>query len=305
MHPHDLVMWGARHRRRAWLADWDPAATERFPGLAHLDADERVRLAELVEWMVLTKHWEAARGFQVTADMVTTIAAHACLLVLDLDRRAYRGVAAIVVHPRTITARGPAPTAIPGVVSDGPRRLLGQAHDRRGPVLVSWATVRRDVRRPQLGRNVVLHELAHKLDASDGLLDGTPEIVDRREREAWVQVLTAEHRRLRRGRAEAGAVLRQYAARSPSELFAVATEVFFLRSLELQAERPALYDVLRRYYRQDPAARARGAGQGAGPGGAAPGPAGPGGPSRYWPGHPGVPGSSSTPTEFKKPDTSR
>ena len=49
--------------------------------------------------------------------------------------------------------------------------------------------------------------------------------------------------------------LRPYAATNPSEFFAVATESFFDRPLDLRAAEPELYDVLRSYYRQDPAAR--------------------------------------------------
>ena len=54
----------------------------------------------------------------------------------------------------------------------------------------------------------------------------------------------------------AGSVLRAYGATNPGEFFAVATEVFFDRPLELRADSPELYDVLRAFYRQDPAARA-------------------------------------------------
>jgi MtfA peptidase len=43
---------------------------------------------------------------------------------------------------------------------------------------------------------------------------------------------------------------------NPGEFFAVATEVFFDRPLELAAETPELYAVLRDFYRQDPARRA-------------------------------------------------
>jgi Mlc titration factor MtfA (ptsG expression regulator) len=46
-----------------------------------------------------------------------------------------------------------------------------------------------------------------------------------------------------------------YACESPGEFFAVLSEVFFEIPDLLQAEYPAVYDQLRRFYRQDPAAR--------------------------------------------------
>ena len=48
-----------------------------------------------------------------------------------------------------------------------------------------------------------------------------------------------------------------YAGTNPGEFFAVATEAFFTLPVALQQDKPALYDVLAGYYRQDPAARVR------------------------------------------------
>jgi Mlc titration factor MtfA (ptsG expression regulator) len=102
---------------------------------------------------------------------------------------------------------------------------------------------------------VVLHEFAHKLDMLDGMVDGTPPLLDGAARRRWIAVCTAEYDLLRAG--EGGDLLRGYAAVNPGEFFAVATEVFFDRPGELQSQKPALYDVMRAFYRQDPAARAR------------------------------------------------
>lgn len=248
-------MWRSRARRQ-WLDGWEPVAADRLPQYPLLDESERQRLGSLVEWLVRTKHWEAARGFVLTQEIVVTIASHGALLLLGLDRSAFRDVRAIVVHPTTVTARGPRATTMRGVVADGPLRVLGHARDRRGPVVLSWRAVTRDLRRPELGHNVVLHELAHKLDAVDGLFDGTPELTDRSERMEWVRICTREYRRLRRRRTTPDPVLRPYAGLSPSEFFAVVTESFFLRPVELLESRPELYDVFRRYYGQDPALRA-------------------------------------------------
>ena len=121
--------------------------------------------------------------------------------------------------------------------------------------MLSWAAVERDLRQRD-GQNVLLHELAHKLDAVDGLFDGTPELDGASQRAEWVRVCTAEHRRLRREGPGDGP-LRAYAGESPSEFFAVATEVFFERPVALPRRAPELYEVFRRYYGQDPAARAR------------------------------------------------
>ena len=77
---------------------------------------------------------------------------------------------------------------------------------------------------------------------------------DAAERQRWIDVCTAEFEALRRG--DDQSVLRDYATVDPGEFFAVATETFFSRSIELAEQKPALYDVLRHFYRQHPAERA-------------------------------------------------
>jgi MtfA peptidase len=250
-------VWSRRRQQQRWLDGSEAVVADCLPAWHQLDDGERRVLGELVEWMVHTKRWEAAQGFELTQEIVLTVAAHASLPLLALDRDVYRDVRAVIVHPRTITQRGPRATTIPGVVVDGPQRVLGHTRSNRGPVVISWDAVLQDRRRPQSGHNVVIHELAHKIDVADGLFDGTPEIADRPELAEWVRVFSAELRQLRSGQPGADPVLRAYGAENPSELFAVATEAFFERPLDLEEHKPALYRVLLTYFGQDPAERAR------------------------------------------------
>jgi Mlc titration factor MtfA (ptsG expression regulator) len=55
--------------------------------------------------------------------------------------------------------------------------------------------------------------------------------------------------------AQENTVIDPYAAESPGEFFAVLSEVFFELPEVLQDEYPAVYEQLRRFYRQDPVAR--------------------------------------------------
>ena len=52
-------------------------------------------------------------------------------------------------------------------------------------------------------------------------------------------------------------MLRPYAGTNAAEFFAVASETFFTRPLDVESLKPDLYDVLRAFYGQDPAARIR------------------------------------------------
>jgi Mlc titration factor MtfA (ptsG expression regulator) len=138
-------------------------------------------------------------------------------------------------------------------MTDEPMSIIGQAHGRRGPVIVAWDAARAGARHPERGHNVVFHEFAHKLDMLDNMIDGTPPLPDQATRRRWIEVCTAEFQLVRAGLG--GHLLWSYAGVNPGEFFAVATEVFFGRPLELRIEKPALYEVLADFYRQDPAAR--------------------------------------------------
>ena len=123
-----------------------------------------------------------------------------------------------------------------------------------GPVMLSWRDVRAAGASATSGYNVVIHEFAHVLDMADGLSDGVPLLPPAISRPAWVQVLQTEFERLREA-VESGAdtTLDPYAAQAPEELFAVASEAFFVSPLLLRSEHPQLYAMLARFYRQDPA----------------------------------------------------
>jgi Mlc titration factor MtfA (ptsG expression regulator) len=229
---------------------WRPILEERLAHWRHLDAEEQDRLAELTGLLLSRKHWEAARGFELTAEMSLLIAAQAALLVLGLSYRHYREVGAIIVHPSTVVLRGPRGAPVPGLMTDAPTPILGQAA-HRGPILLAWDAAAHDARHPERGHNVVFHEFAHKLDMLDDVVDGTPPL-EPAQRARWVDVCTREYRAVQQG---GDSLLSSYAGVNPGEFFAVATEVFFDRPVDLRAHKPELYGVLAAFYRQDPAAR--------------------------------------------------
>ena len=249
-----MRFWG--HRRGRHLPSrWADLVSASLGEWLYLDDDERANLGELIDRLLADKGWEAARGSTLTDEMCTVIAAQAALMILGLDLDAYRDVRAIIVHPTTVTSRAPRSGPVPGVVTEEPVDLLGEAHQQRGPVVLAWDAASDDARHPGTGRNVVIHEFAHKLDMLDGLVDGTPPVVGRDAYDRWVRICTAEYRHLRAGGPDP--LLRDYAAQDPGEFFAVAAEVFFDQPEPMRALKPDLYSVFADYFRQDPAARRR------------------------------------------------
>ena len=244
-------MW-RRRRARELPSSWADLVARSLGEWPFLDEDERARLGDLIDRLLADKGWEAARGSTLTDEMCTVIAAQAALMVLRLDLDAYRDVRAIIVHPTTVTSRAPRPGPVPGVITEEPVDLLGEAHQQRGPVVLAWDAVLDDARHPGTGRNVVIHEFAHKLDMLDGLVDGTPPVPGREAYDRWVRVCTAAYQQLRSCGHDA--LLRDYAAQDPGEFFAVSAEVFFDQPEPMRELKPDLYGVFVDYFRQDPAA---------------------------------------------------
>lgn len=218
-----------------------------------LDGRERELLEATSDWLLRHKHWEAAQGFALVDEITVTIAAQAALLVLGLSVDEYREVSAIIVYPTAVLSRGVYAGPVMGTVTDGVLPVLGEAHGRRGPVLLAWDEAEAAARNPGRGHNVVLHEFAHKLDMLDDILDGTPRFERRGDLDRWVEVCTEAYSDLRAGVERPP--LQPYGATNPAEFFAVATEAFFDVPVALEHNEPSLYEVMRDFYKQDPATR--------------------------------------------------
>ncbi len=220
---------------------------------AYLEPSERDDLRVATAELLAGWRWEAARRFTLTDEICTVIAAQGALISLGTGLEPLTEIGSVVVHPTTMTSSATRSGPVAGLLTDEPVYLHGEAHFQ-GPLLLAWDAVQRDTRRFGHGNNVVVHELAHKLDMLDGMIDGTPPMpADRRER--WVQVCTLEYESLRAGADDP--LLRDYAATDTGEFFAVAAEVFFDRPVEMATAKPDLYGVLRDYFGSDPAARRR------------------------------------------------
>lgn len=229
---------------------WRQLLEHNFVHWNLLTSEELERMELLVAKFFHQTRWEAANGFELTDGIKVLISAQASVLLLGLEIDEYPQLTSVIVHPSTVRLHGEY-SAGAGIRASGTQSLLGQAH-YQGPVVLSWNAAQRGARFPGGGMNVVYHEFAHQLDMLDGVTDGTPPLGDEAARDRWVEVCTAAYDTVR---AEGSPVLRPYAGTNPAEFFAVATEVFFNRPLEVREFEPALYGELRSFYRQDPAAR--------------------------------------------------
>jgi MtfA peptidase len=256
-----MLIFKSRRRRklrsRPFPPVWRRYLEENVAIYRRLPEADRRELEEHIQVFLAEKYFEGCAGLEISDEMRLTIAGQACLLLLHRETDYYRGLKSILVYPAGYLAQsktmGPA-----GVITEGLDSRRGESWHTPGvggPVVLSWRDVAAGGADDHDGRNVVYHEFAHQLDGESGGVEGAPRLPDASMYARWSEVLGQEYRRLisdlHSGRPT---VLNPYGASSPAEFFAVATEAFFERPVELRAHHPDLYAQLASYFRQDPAA---------------------------------------------------
>ncbi len=292
--------WLRPHRKTASEADATPvpemplvwARTDdwvklrsRHPFLAALSDDESARLWRLCDEFIDSKQINAAGEHLLTDEIVTSIAIQACLPVLELGLQAYPDFDEIIVYPGEFMVEREIVDEA-GVVHQVREALAGEAWEG-GPVVLSWEDVAGLAgdsfpAMPDIAPgNVVIHEFAHKLDMSNGAVDGLPRFYRSLHADLyapqWCRTFDAALADFRKRvddlenrlphdldpESQEASVwyaelpLDPYAAEDEGEFFSVCAEVFFVDPHRLAAAYPALYDLLKRYFRQDPGARLR------------------------------------------------
>ena len=259
-----MFAWFTNKRRRKLMEapfppDWEDTVCRNMVHYQMLDDIERKRLRVLIQVFIAEKSWEGCGGLALTDEIRVTISAQACLLLLNLPQNYYANVETIIVYPSEVILPerklGFFETALEPLEPEYP--ITGQALEQ-GPLILVWDDVLEGGQKGGQGYNVVYHEFAHKLDMQDGLADGIPRLSDRKTYRDWVKICSREYLRLlsdiERGKRT---FIDEYGAKDEAEFFAVATEHFFDQPLQLIKSAPELYRVLKAYYRQDPALRAR------------------------------------------------
>ncbi len=208
------------------------------------EAHARVLLAE--------KRFEAAAGFEIRAPMPLLVASQASILLLHRQSAYFPKLRSIILYPANffVSTKHVDPA---GFVTEAEEIRSGESWIH-GAVVLSWDEVELGLD-PASRRNVVVHEFVHQLDAQTGDMDGTPPLASATARAEWAAAMRDARRIVERDTGGANhAPIDRYGLKSPAEMFAVATEAFFLDPRSVKRYVPTLYRVLARYYQQDPLA---------------------------------------------------
>lgn len=239
-HPIPFILWQAVIHKAVFLH--------------RLSSVEKAHLRELATLFLHRKTITAARGLQLTDEMIVIIAAQAVLPILKLGLNYYSGWVEIILYPSVFRVNHNT-VDTDGITSNEAYTLSGESW-LRGPVILSWTDVEHDLHSPCPGHNVLIHEFAHKLDMLNGRADGMPPLHPHMQIKQWTAALSdayevlqqhvAHHQRTR---------INAYAATTPAEFFAVVSEYFFTAPDTLQHHCPKVYLQLTHFYRQDPLTR--------------------------------------------------
>lgn len=253
-----LFSWLKSRRRgrlqsRPLSPEWLHIMREKVPHYRCLDSAAQTRLHANVAVFIAEKNWEGCAGLQLTDEIKVTIATLACLLLLGIEHDYFSHVLSILVYPTAYAV--PQSRAHGESIIEGRDLRYGEAW-YRGPVILSWKAIERDLTRAGRGRNLVWHEFAHQLDYLDRATDGTPPLENRQQYRQWHEVMSHQFEQLNAD-AQLGrrTLLDPYGASNEAEFFAVATECFFEIPLALKEHHPDLYKELKLYYKQDPASQ--------------------------------------------------
>ncbi|MFM8414312.1 MAG: zinc-dependent peptidase [Planctomycetota bacterium] len=253
-----MLGWLRSRRRRAILDRPVPAAWREIlrRGVRQGDWLDEQETARLLGWIAVfleEKRFEGCRGLEITDEVRVVIAAQAGLVALGLPELWFDGLRSVLVYPGDYLVPRSTPLEGGGELQWQEARL-GETWGG-GSMVLSWPGARAGGRMRDGPRSVVIHETVHLVDLLDGEIDGVPPL-PRAAARRWRHEMAGCRERfeelLDEGRSVA---FDDYAAESPAEFLAVASECFFQDPHRLLRHDATLYGLLVEAFRQDPASR--------------------------------------------------
>ncbi len=225
-------------------------STEDMQLLRGLDTMEKTRLRELSSLFIHQKNFIGIE-IAVTKKMQVIIAVQACLPILTLGIDLLDKWQDIIIYPSAFYISRDEQDSN-GIIHHKESILSGEAWSK-GPVILSWDDIQDDLQPIHQGHNVIIHEIAHKLDMLNGKANGMPPLHLEMQSTQWTEAFSSAFQRLNKRLEHHHRVcVNPYAATSPAEFFAVFSEYFFSAPEILHNHFPDVYQQLQMYYRQNP-----------------------------------------------------
>jgi len=257
-----LIVAALWHRRRSWrrkraqllatplTSKQREVVEELVPIVRQLPASLRSKLEGKINVFLDQVAFRGNDGLEVSEDMKLSIAAQACLLVVNSPAW-YDTLKNVLIYPSAFrTHRN---THDGYLVHENRHMTLGESW-ARGPVVLSWAHALQGGLNNEDGHNVVIHEFAHQLDSLTGHTNGIPILRKGQAYAGWEEaMLDAFNEHVERVEGARKTLIDPYGATGHEEFFAEAIVTFFEKPRTLRREEPALYAQLSELLALDPA----------------------------------------------------
>jgi Mlc titration factor MtfA (ptsG expression regulator) len=246
-----LKEWRQEHIiQRSTITDveWE-GAFQYLPLLQRLSEQEKVKLKRLTIMFLYYKSLEGIGDLQITTFIKLIISLQACLLILNLGLDWYDGWVSVIIYPGAFSRQSIEIDEY-GIEHIGRAHLSGESW-QRGPVILSLDD---SLHHGEIdGRNVVIHEFAHKLDMRNGRANGFPPLHKGMSAQQWAKIFNDSFTHFETQIQQHIPIpIDHYAATSAAEFFAVLTELFFEKPTIILRNYPGIYDLLVQFYHQDP-----------------------------------------------------
>jgi len=225
-----------------------------IPLLSSLSEAEQQKLIQLAKRFLQQKRLTPLQGFTLNDLKSTRIALLFCLPVLELGIDWLDGFYEVLIYPQ------------PFAVEDEWEDDSGLVHNQysvhsgqswqQGPVVLNWLDIKDSF--DASGFNLIIHEVAHKLDMRNGgYASGVP-LTSLRDIAGWEHDLHAAMNHIQDEIdlvGEEATSVDAYAATDPAECFAVLSEYFFSAPQLFTPRFASLYHRFCQFYQQDPMQR--------------------------------------------------
>ena len=244
--------WTAPIRRRhailqrTFPPEWEAVLQRDVVFFQALDPQDQQRFRRQLQVFLGEKH---VTGIKVEVDTTTRVLAGASAIIpiFGFPEWEWDQITEVLVYPNRFDgdfqfgdARG---HDILGMVGTG---SLNRLMILSKPDLVSGFRNATDK------RNVGIHEFAHLVDKTDGVIDGVPAVgLDRQAVGPWLDLMRRKMAEIEAGQSD----ISRYALTNEAEFSAVTSECFFQRPGIMKQKHPMLYAALERVFDQDLRAR--------------------------------------------------
>jgi Mlc titration factor MtfA (ptsG expression regulator) len=234
--------------RQPFPREWESVLQRDVAFFRALAPEEQQRFRHQVQVFLDEKR---VTGIKVEIDASTRVlaAASAVIPIFGFPDWEWHQISEVLVYPSRFTQDF-------SVGESSDHRTLGMVGTgpMNGLMILSKPDLLAGFRNAGDKRNVGLHEFAHLVDLSDGVIDGVPAVgLDRQAVGPWVDLVRRKMQEIEAGQSD----INPYALTNEAEFFAVASEYFFERPGVMAKKHPVLCAALAEIFNQDLRSRLR------------------------------------------------